>query len=160
MDGAMKQKSNSKNQPPRSPDDALSRPRLNKFNELLKTRPELFKQFESILGLATAADGDAPWRTADEVEALLVEEIRKLGSQTMQHWAQAAQARALEARLKKKDPELVVRIPRGAHPGNHPAHRHPALAVALGWLLARKLLLRPPHRKRSERGPASGSEGV
>ena len=28
------------------------------------------------------------------------------------------------------------------------------------WIAARKLLSRPPHRKRSERGRASGSEGV
>jgi hypothetical protein len=105
----MKQKPAPKTDPPqeRGP---LSGARLKKFVEELKGRPELFAQFESILGLASAGEGDAPWRTADEVEALLVEEVRKLGQQTMQQWAQGAQARALadcraehpKARVKKK----------------------------------------------------------
>ena len=98
----------------------LSGRRLKKFIEELQARPELFEQFESILGWAAAGEGDAPWRTADEVEALLVEEVRKLGHQTMQHWAQGAAARAVEdcrkehpkARVKKKAPEVVVRVRR------------------------------------------------
>jgi hypothetical protein len=35
-----------------------------------------------------------------------------------------------------------------------------ARAVGEAGVAARKLLSRPPHRKRSERGRASGSEGV
>jgi hypothetical protein len=109
MDGAMKQKPTAKTKRP-AENEGLSGPRLKKFVEELKARPELFEQFESILGLASAGEGEAPWRTADEVESLLVEEVRKLGHQTMQHWAQGAQARALEdcrkehpkARVKKK----------------------------------------------------------
>ena len=105
----MKQKPAQKSDPPQER-GALSGARLKKFVEELKGRPELFAQFESILGLASAGEGDAPWRTADEVEALLVEEVRKLGNQTMQQWAQGAQARALadcraehpKARVKKK----------------------------------------------------------
>jgi hypothetical protein len=109
MGGSMKRKPTPK--PDRSaPHEALAERRLKKFIAELKVRPELFAQFESILGLATAGEGDAPWRTADEVENLLVEEVRKLGQQTMEHWAQGAQARAVEdckkehptARVKKK----------------------------------------------------------
>jgi hypothetical protein len=105
----MKQKPPAPTKPP-APPEIPTGLRLQKFMEELKARPELFVQFESILGLASAGESDTPWRTADEVEALLVEEVRKLGNQTMHHWAQAAQARAVEdcrkehpkARVKKK----------------------------------------------------------
>jgi hypothetical protein len=88
--------------------EVLSGPRLKKFVEELQGRPELFAQFESILGLASAGEGDAPWRTADEVEALLVEEVRKLGNQTMQHWAQGAHVRAV-ADCRKEQPQARVK---------------------------------------------------
>jgi hypothetical protein len=109
MGGAMKQKPPATTPQSATPEVPTGQ-RLKKFVEDLKARPELFAQFESILGLATAPEGDTPWRTADEVEALLVEEVRKLGHQTMQHWAQAAHTRAVEdcrkehpkARVKKK----------------------------------------------------------
>ena len=111
MGGSMKQKPTPKTNR-QAPSEMLSGRRLKSFIEELKAHPELFEQFESILGLAAAGKGEEPWRTADEVEALLVEKVRKLGSQTMQHWAQGAEARAVEdcrkehptARLKKKAP--------------------------------------------------------
>lgn len=76
----------------------------------LKVRPELLGQFESILGIAVGGDGDAPFRTADDVESLVIDATRKLGNSTLQQWAQGAQQRAVEsckkehpkARLKKK----------------------------------------------------------
>ena len=76
----------------------------------LQARPELFKQFESILAITEDGGPDAPFRTADQVEALVAEAVRKLGNQTMQQWARQAQARAVEdckrehpsVRLKKK----------------------------------------------------------
>ena len=39
------------------------------------------ERFEAILGLATSGEG--PLRTADEIEDLLVEEVRRLGNTTM-----------------------------------------------------------------------------
>jgi hypothetical protein len=42
------------------------------------------------------------------VENLLVEEVRKLGHQTMEHWAQGAQARAVED-CKKEHPKARVK---------------------------------------------------
>ena len=76
----------------------------------LKERPALLEQFESILGIAAGGDGDAPFRTADQIESLVIDATRKLGNSTMQQWAQGAQQRAIEickkehpkARLKKK----------------------------------------------------------
>ncbi len=51
----------------------------------------LIGQFESILGIATGGDRDAPFRTADEVESLVIEATRKLGNSTMRQGAQGAQ---------------------------------------------------------------------
>lgn len=66
--------------------------------------------FEAILELTEAAGGE--WRTADEVEKLLVEEVRRLGNRAMADWAGQAEQRAGEelrqavsgARLRKKKP--------------------------------------------------------
>ena len=107
MGGSMKPKPTAKTRQAARP-EILSGPRLKKFVEELQARPELFAQFESILGLASAGEGEAPWRTADEVEGLLVEEVRKLGHQTMQHWAQGAQARAV-ADCRKEQPKARVK---------------------------------------------------
>jgi hypothetical protein len=68
------------------------------------------EQFESILHIASDGGPDAPLRTADEVESLVVEATRKLGNSTISQWAHSAQVRAIEdckkehpkARLKKK----------------------------------------------------------
>src|SRR5260221_2558113 len=106
----MKQKNDTQKPVEPTSTEAITRRRFQKFNEQLKERPELVAQFESILEIATEGDPDAPFRTADEVEALVVKAVRKLGQQTMQQWAQEAQARAVEdcqrehpaARLKKK----------------------------------------------------------
>lgn len=105
----MKQKHDDQNVP-QATSIALTRRRLRKFNDQLRERPELLAQFESILGIAADGGPDAPFRTADEVEALVIEALRKLGQQTMTQWAHEAQARAVAdckkehpgARLKKK----------------------------------------------------------
>jgi hypothetical protein len=107
MGGSMKTKPTAKTRQTARP-EILSGPRLQKFMAELQARPELFAQFESILGLASAGEGEAPWRTADEVEALLVEEVRKLGNQTMQQWAQGAEARAV-ADCRKEQPTARVK---------------------------------------------------
>ena len=106
----MKQKNDTEKQSEPTLKEAIAKRRLRKFNEQLKARPEMLAQFESILGIAAQSDPDAPFRTADEVEALVVDAVRKLGNQTLTQWAHEAQARAVEecekehpaARLKKK----------------------------------------------------------
>lgn len=106
----MKPKHDDKNLPQPTSNEAITRRRLKKFNDQLRERPELLAEFESILGIAADGGPDAPFRMADEVEALVVEAMRKLGHQTMTQWAQEAQVRAVEdckqehpgARLKKK----------------------------------------------------------
>lgn len=59
--------------------------------EQLREHPEIKERFESILALANASDG--PLKTADQIEELLIEEVRKLGNATMREWADKAQER-------------------------------------------------------------------
>ena len=59
--------------------------------EWLRRRPDLWERFEAILALSGVENGE--WRTADEIEALLVEEVRRLGRAAMHDWAVQAEAR-------------------------------------------------------------------
>ena len=74
--------------------------------ELLRQQPEMAARFESILNLASNAEG--PLKTADEVEALLVEEVRRLGHATMSQWAVRAEERVTQE-LKEQDPAVRSR---------------------------------------------------
>jgi hypothetical protein len=55
---------------------------------------------QSILDLAHATDG--PLKTADEIEELLIHELRQLGSTTMNQWAVQAEER-VSAELQAQD---------------------------------------------------------
>ena len=66
----------------------------------LRQQPQMLARVQSILDLAHAADG--PLKTADAVEELLIQELRLLGSTTMQQWATQAEAR-VSAELKEQD---------------------------------------------------------
>ncbi len=57
----------------------------------LRKRPELKERLEAVLRICAAEEGEL--RSADEIEALLIEEMRKLGLTSMQQWAKAAEAR-------------------------------------------------------------------
>jgi hypothetical protein len=71
----------------------------------LREHPELMARFESILEV-TKSNGGV--KTADEVEGLLIEELRRLGNTTMGSWA-AKTERNLVEQLKQKDPSSKVR---------------------------------------------------
>ena len=62
-----------------------------RFWERLRQHPELLARFESILELAHHDDG--PLKTADQVEELLIEQLRQLGNESMNQWAHRAEAR-------------------------------------------------------------------
>jgi len=66
----------------------------------LREHPELMERFQSILELSANADG--PVKSADEVEGLLIEEMRRLGNATMGDWATRAEKR-LADQLGQKD---------------------------------------------------------
>lgn len=76
------------------------------FIEQLRQSPELMARFQSILDITRNADG--PLKTADEVEELLIQEIRCLGNTTMNRWAAQAQER-VGRELKEQDPSLRSR---------------------------------------------------
>jgi hypothetical protein len=73
--------------------------------EQLRRRPEMMERVRSIMDIAQESNGAM---TADQVEALLVEEMRKLGNTTMRDWAGRVQER-LTADLRQKDPTVRSR---------------------------------------------------
>jgi hypothetical protein len=74
--------------------------------ERLRDHPQLMERFQSILEIS--ANGDGPVKSADEVEGLLIEEMRRLGNTTMGSWAASAEKRFSE-QLEQKDPSACVR---------------------------------------------------
>lgn len=84
------------------------RSREQRLVEALRERPELRERFEAILALTDSQEGAL--RSADEIEELLIEEVRRLGRGAMEQWAKGAEERVahelreshLRARLKKK----------------------------------------------------------
>jgi hypothetical protein len=74
--------------------------------ERLRKYPELFERVRSILQITASAEGTI--KKADEIEALLIEEMRRLGHATMETWAGKAE-QTLGAELKQKDASASVR---------------------------------------------------
>lgn len=74
--------------------------------EQLRQHPEMMARFESILGLTGNAEG--PLKTADEVEELLIQEIRLLGNTTMNCWASQAEERVAQE-IKEQDASIRSR---------------------------------------------------
>jgi len=74
--------------------------------EQLRKYPELFERVRSILEITASAEG--PIRKADEIEALLIEEMRRLGHTTMETWAGRAE-QTLADELKQKNASASVR---------------------------------------------------
>ena len=68
--------------------------------ERLREHPELMERFQSILEISANAQGAV--KSADEVEGLLIEEMRRLGNTTMGDWATSAERR-LADQLEQKD---------------------------------------------------------
>ena len=79
------------------------------FLQRLQRHPELQAKFESLLNVIENAAGDAT--KADEAEQLVFEELRRMGQQAIQAWAERKQqrveadsdARSDLARKQKKD---------------------------------------------------------
>lgn len=96
--------------------------------ERLRSSPRLRKRFEAILELSDSEQGVV--KTADEIEAMLIEEIRGLGHTTMEQWAVGAENRIGKeykeshpgATTQKKTTELVVCIRADRNRGKDMAH--------------------------------------
>ncbi len=76
-----------------------------KLIERLRERPELLERFAAIVELSANTE---TIKRADEMEELLIEEIRRLGNVTMGGWASGVE-KVLAQQLKQKDPAAVVR---------------------------------------------------
>lgn len=74
--------------------------------EQLRRRPQMMERVQSILELASNAEGHL--KTADEVEALLIQEMRRLGNTTMNQWAAGAEER-VGRELKQQDATVLSR---------------------------------------------------
>jgi hypothetical protein len=74
--------------------------------EKLRRQPKMMERVRKILEIAQSSEG--PLKTADEVEELLVEEMRRLGNVTMNEWAAQANQR-IEDELKEEYPTVLRR---------------------------------------------------
>ena len=74
--------------------------------EGLRKHPLIMARVQSILEIAGSQEG--PLKTADEVEELLIEEMRRLGNATMNEWASQAEER-VSTELKGEDHSLLSR---------------------------------------------------
>jgi len=74
--------------------------------EQLRKQPELMERFQTILEISSSADG--PIKTADEIEGLLIEEMRRLGNTTMGTWAAGAEERLVK-QFKEEHPSARAR---------------------------------------------------
>jgi len=74
--------------------------------EQLRQSPEMMARFQSILELTRNTEG--PLKTADEVEELLIQEVRRLGNTTMNRWAVGAEERVAQE-LKEQDATIRSR---------------------------------------------------
>jgi hypothetical protein len=68
--------------------------RASLFAQRLAQYPELQDRFEQILSLIENEQGDA--NTADQAEERAIEEVRKLGQELMQNWAQRKHERTVK----------------------------------------------------------------
>jgi len=84
----------------KNPQPTKLSPQEEQLIERLREHPELMERFRSILEITASADG--PLKRADEVEGLLIEEIRRLGNTTMGSWAARGERRLAE-QLQQKD---------------------------------------------------------
>jgi hypothetical protein len=77
----------------------LSQPEVQLIKQL-RHHPEMMVRVQSILDLTRNVEG--PLKTADEVEELLIQELRQLGNTSMKQWATQAEER-VSNELKGQD---------------------------------------------------------
>ncbi len=74
--------------------------------EQLREHPEMMERVQSILDITRNMEG--PLKRADEVEELLIQEMRQLGNTSMHQWATHAEQR-VSKELKDQDPTVRSR---------------------------------------------------
>jgi len=78
-----------------------------KLIEELRNHPDMFERFQEIMRVASEPSGD-PLKTADQVEVMLIEEMRRLGKCTMENWAENAETKVAQE-LKEAHPKVQQR---------------------------------------------------
>lgn len=78
--------------------------------EQLRQQPEMMERLQGILELTRSTDG--PLKSADEVEELLIQELRRLGNTALCQWATQAEGR-VSNELKAQD--LTIRSRKKKH---------------------------------------------
>ena len=73
--------------------------------EQLRRQPRMMERVQKILQIAQS---EGALKTADEIEAMLIEEMRRLGNATMNEWAARAHERVSEE-LQTSDPTALKR---------------------------------------------------
>ena len=68
--------------------------------ERLRQHPEMMERVQNILDIAYSTEG--PLKSADQVEELLIREMRRLGNTSMHQWATQAEQR-VSRELKAQD---------------------------------------------------------
>ncbi len=81
--------------------------REHRLFEQLKRRPDLFERIESIMALAQEPE-DGPVRKADDVEHLLIEQLRQLGNETLTNWGKSAEEK-VSCQLKTQSVKVQQR---------------------------------------------------
>tara|TARA_B110000014_G_scaffold171670_1_gene122144 strand:- start:183 stop:476 length:294 start_codon:yes stop_codon:yes gene_type:complete len=81
---------------------------LSSIHDGLINHPDLAERFDSILKIANEPSADGKIRSADEVESMLIEELRKLGNESLVGWAEGVDHR-LGEELKAEDPTVKMR---------------------------------------------------
>jgi hypothetical protein len=74
--------------------------------EQLRQHAEIKARVQSLLDIVGNEEG--PLKTADEVEELLIQELRRLGSSSMHQWASQAEDRVTRE-LQQQDPTVLSR---------------------------------------------------
>lgn len=81
-------------------------PQEIKLIDQLRQQPRIMERVQRILEIAQSSEG--PWKTADQVEELLIQEMRQLGNTTMNEWATQAQERVSQE-LQTENPAVRKR---------------------------------------------------
>lgn len=81
---------------------------LSSIQAILSDRPELADRIHTILKLTDEPLSEGRIRSADEVESLLIEELRKLGNESLTGWAGGVD-RQLGEDLKASEAKVQMR---------------------------------------------------
>lgn len=80
----------------------------DQISAILSTRPAMAERILSILQIAEEPLENGKIRSADEVELMLIEELRKLGNESLSGWAGSV-GKSASSDLKVRSPKAKLR---------------------------------------------------